>query len=125
MSKSVLLIDDEAGVRTILGLALADAGYQVFTATRARDGLDIFRAHKPDAVITDLVMPGRGGCEALRVIHEESPETPVILLTGLSDQETRAFCHGQPEALVLRKPVDTAALEETLRAALEQAPAGT
>ena len=96
MGRSILIIDDEEGIRKVLALALADAGYTVFTAERARDGLEIFRTRHPDLVLTDLIMPGRGGCETLRVIKEESPDTPVILLTGLGQRELRIICNDYP-----------------------------
>ncbi len=117
MGKSILIIDDEAGIRTVLALALADAGYTVYTAERARDGLELFRKHHPDVVLTDLVMPGRGGCETLRVVKEESPDTPVILLTGLGEKELRAICSDYPDLSVVSKPIDEAALEAALRLA--------
>ncbi len=120
MNTTILIIDDEEGIRKVLGLSLADAGYTVLTAARARDGLEIFRSSKPDVVLTDLIMPGRGGCETLRVIKEESPDTPVILLTGMGKREVQTICSEYPDVTFVAKPIDAAALEEVLRKAVRR-----
>lgn len=117
MDRSILIIDDEEGFRKVLSITLADAGYTVWTAERARDGLELFRLHRPDLVITDLIMPGRGGCAAVRTIKEESPDTPVFLLTGLCAPEVRGLCREYPGVVLLRKPVDLHELETAIQGA--------
>ena len=82
MQKRLLFVDDEPGIRKVVGIALKDCGYTVSAAANGEEGLDIFRREKPPIVITDIRMPGMDGLDLLRAIKSESPETEVILVTG-------------------------------------------
>lgn len=82
----VLCIDDEPNVRTLVADCLGGA-YQIETAATGKAGLEMFRAglqaHQPyDVVITDLGMPEVDGHQVAREIKSDSPDTPVIMLTG-------------------------------------------
>ena len=81
------MVDDEAGIRKVLGISLADSGYTVVTAENGEEALEVFRLRRPAIVLTDIKMPGMGGIELLRRLKEESPDTEVIMLTGHGDME--------------------------------------
>ena len=86
-SLNVLCIDDEQQVREIVSDCLGHCNHHIEVAATGRQGLELFRkarlANKPyQAVITDLGMPDIDGHQVARAIKEESPETPVIMLTG-------------------------------------------
>lgn len=83
----LLLVDDEPGIRKVLGISLADAGYTVMTAESGEEALEVFRRRHPAIVLTDIKMPGMGGIELLRKLKEENPDTEVIMLTGHGDME--------------------------------------
>ena len=85
MLQKILLVDDEEGIRKVLGISLEDKGYEVFTAQNAEEALPLFRKIDPQIVLTDIKMPGMGGIQLLRRIKKESPDTEVIMITGHGD----------------------------------------
>jgi len=87
MDHKLLLADDEEGIRKVLGIYLADSGYEVLTAENGLQALDIFRQAQPAIVLTDIRMPGIDGIELLRTIKSESPDTEVIMITGHGDMD--------------------------------------
>jgi signal transduction histidine kinase len=86
-SLNILCIDDEQQIRQVLTDSLRHWNHHIELASSGRQGLDLFRAarrkNKPyEAVITDLGMPDLDGHQVARAIKEESPQTPVIMMTG-------------------------------------------
>lgn len=80
--RKLLIIDDDTIVRQSIVVYLEDSGFEVFQAADGPSGLESFRNNKPDLVITDLRMPVIDGLQVLRDIHEESADTPVIVISG-------------------------------------------
>ncbi len=83
MSKKILVIDDEASIRTLVQDLLEEQGYTVFTAADGKEGLHQAIKNKPNLVIVDFFMPesnGREFCEQLRT-NTEIQDTKVIMLT--------------------------------------------
>ncbi len=87
MQQKLLLVDDEAGIRKVLSISLADIGYTVFTAENGEEALKIFRKETPPIVLSDIKMPGMDGIELLRTIKNENPDTEVIMITGHGDMD--------------------------------------
>ncbi|MDO9083763.1 MAG: hybrid sensor histidine kinase/response regulator [Humidesulfovibrio sp.] len=83
--RKILLVDDEEGIRKVLGLSLADRGFEVHTAENAEKALALFRELRPSIVLTDIKMPGMDGLELLRAIKAGSQDAEVILITGHGD----------------------------------------
>ncbi|MFL6568188.1 MAG: sensor histidine kinase [Chthoniobacterales bacterium] len=83
----VLVIDDEMGPRESLRMLLKP-NYQVHTADSVEAGILLLREKQPDAVITDIRMPGTNGIDGLRRIREIDPHVAVIMLTGFGALET-------------------------------------
>ena len=83
----VLVIDDEMGPRESLRMLLKP-NYQVHTADSVEAGIRILREKHPDAVISDIRMPGTNGIDGLRRIREIDPHVSVIMLTGFGALET-------------------------------------
>jgi DNA-binding response OmpR family regulator len=81
---SVLVVDDDPGIRTSLRLALEDEHYTVFEAGTGEHALDLVRDEPPDVVLLDLMLPGMDGFECCRQIRETS-EVPVIVVSARSD----------------------------------------
>ena len=82
MSGRILVIDDDASVRMSFRVYLEDNGYLVQTAENGSQGLTYFRAGTTDLVLVDLRMPEVDGLEVLATVRQESPETPVIVVSG-------------------------------------------
>src|SRR5579862_9594573 len=79
---SILVIDDEAGIRESLEVLLTLEGYGVRTALDGEQGLRILEVENFDLILLDLALPGQSGLELLPQIKERQPETPVIMITA-------------------------------------------
>jgi two-component system nitrogen regulation response regulator NtrX len=82
MSRTVLIVDDEASIRQSLTGALGDEGYRVKVASSGKEALDTLRADRPDVVMLDIWMPDMDGLETLKRIKAEWPEQIVIMMSG-------------------------------------------
>ncbi|MEM9381483.1 MAG: sigma-54 dependent transcriptional regulator, partial [Planctomycetota bacterium] len=117
----ILVVDDESLARDYLGEAVANLGYSAVTANDAESALHLVEREQPDAVLTDLRMPGMDGVELTRRIHERWPDLPVVLCTAHATIESavEAMKHGARD--VLMKPVSVDAIDFSLaRLAREQ-----
>jgi CheY-like chemotaxis protein len=87
--KYVLVVDDEADVRNYLKNALADAGFQVETATDGLEALESIRRKPPDLISLDLVMPRHSGAKLYRELQKDRAlsRIPVLLVTGHARDE--------------------------------------
>ena len=79
---TILIVDDEPGVRDLLQDALSNAGYQVQLATNGADGLDQLRRRSADLCIVDINMPTMNGFEFLEKLRAHDTKTPVLMLTA-------------------------------------------
>ena len=79
---SILVIDDEQGIREVFGDILNDEGYRVFTAADGLEGLELLQKHVPDLVFLDIWLPGMGGIEVLQQIRDRLPEIEVVMMSG-------------------------------------------
>ena len=89
-SISVLVIDDEANIRSVVEAYLQAEGYTVYQAEDGIQGLGLFRRYHPDFVILDIMLPKMDGLEILQHIRRES-DTYVIMLTAKSDETDRVI----------------------------------
>jgi len=120
MSESILLVDDEEGIRTVLGLSLAEDGYDVLTAVDGEDALRVFAAHAPAIVLTDIKMPGLSGLELLKRLKAADPEVEVIMITGHGDMELAIESLKNDATDFITKPINADALEIALKRAGER-----
>ena len=87
---TLLLIDDDTLIRDIL-YDLLSAAHECHTADRAEQALEYLEIETYDAVLTDITMPGLGGLEILNRIKERHPNTPVIVISGTTQQHADAL----------------------------------
>jgi len=120
MSGRVLVVDDDAGVRTVLKRILTGAGYQVFEASDAFQALDRLDSEPADALLLDLKMPGMDGLGLLDNLRQRGLEVPVVVLTGHGDQFTARECLDAGAAAYLTKPPDRSDLLLAVRGAVAQ-----
>lgn len=109
----LLVVEDDAMVRTTTIRVLSRAGYRVEAAEDGQRGLDLWRAAGGafDLVLTDVRMPTLGGVELARILAREAPKTPVVFMTGYAEEELEA-------GMVLRKPFTPRQLLDAIAAAL-------
>lgn len=123
-SGSILVIEDEAQVRTMVKKMLTRLGYTVITAEDGIEAVEIFRHHSDEigCVISDLTMPHMDGWETLAALRSLSPDIPVILSSGYDETQAMAGEHAvQPDAF-LGKPYRFKEIGETIRRVLTNKP---
>ena len=119
-SVRVLLVDDEPGIRHVLGALIRDFGYDVHTAESAREALEAFTANPFPIVVTDIRMPGMDGLALLERVRNQNPDTQVVMITGHGDMDNAVECLRLGAADFIAKPVNDDLLEHSLKRAAEQ-----
>ena len=78
----ILVIDDDASMRRLMIRTLSDHQHELIEAQNGREGLELVKEHKPEIVITDILMPQKEGIETIREIREVAPGTKIIAVSG-------------------------------------------
>ncbi len=118
----ILVVDDDARLRTLLSRYLMGEGFRVTTAETASDARAKLRAINPDMMVLDVMMPGESGLaltESLR--REQGHEVPVLLLTARGAPEDRIAGFEAGADDYLGKPFDPRELVLRIRAMLRRA----
>ncbi len=119
-SARVLVVDDDAGIRRLVHTLLKNAGYQADTVEDAQLAQKQLLEEEYDVVISDIMMPGMSGIELLKILQQNSPDVPVILMTGNPDLETAAAAIRAGSAVdYLSKPFSTDQILQTVKRAVE------
>ncbi len=118
ISGKILIIDDEAILRQTLARILQQAGFETTTAENAEQALMFLKTSTFDLVYMDLRMPGIHGLDALKLIHEQYPNMPVILFTAQPDLNSavEALRNGATDYLL--KPLKPEAIVERTKTIL-------
>src|SRR6185437_15364108 len=119
MTRRVLVVDAEAGIRAALGQLLEYEGYTVRTATNAADGVAQAATWHPHLVFLDVKMAGMDGLEALRRIKETDRTVAVVMISGHATIQTAVEATQLGAYDILEKPLDTDRILVTLRNALQ------
>ena len=115
MAKKILIIEDDAILRKVLALGLKTAGYELLTAANGEEAIPLVQQEKPDIIMADLHMPVMDGLRFLRWIRGEAAITiPVVVFTGSIKEDILREAKEAGATVILRKPVKTAKLLETL-----------
>ncbi len=120
----ILIIEDDDAVRTMLHRILTRYGHAVIEARNGHEGLELYPKVNADLLITDLMMPGKGGLEVLAELKEKYPPVKAIAITGGSLHDERNVLHlakSLGAATVLAKPFSC---EVLMTAVNELLPAG-
>ena len=120
MAMKVLLVDDEEGIRKVLGISLADVGYEVHTAGDGRVALQMVNDLLPDIVLTDIRMPGMNGIDLLKSIKEAFPDIEVIMITGHGDLGLAIESLKMDAVDFITKPINNDILEIALKRARDR-----
>jgi DNA-binding response OmpR family regulator len=113
---NVLVIDDELEIQDLLVQMLSNEGHTVFSASDGNQGLDVVHTKQIDIVITDIVMPEKGGIETIIDMHKEYPGIKILPMSGRINMELDVFtnlCNYFGAAQGLAKPFGR---EELLKA---------
>ena len=112
MNLSIVILDDNPGSLELLSTALAQDGIVIHTASRPGEALELIRAHRPQLVLTDLVMPEMSGLDVLNRIMGIAPATDVVLMTAHYTTETAVQAIRSGAADYLEKPIRLPILRE-------------
>jgi adenylate cyclase len=117
---SLLVIDDDPVVRSMLSRSLEQGGHQVATARDGREGLDVARAEAFDVILLDVLMPGLDGYEVLEQLKKDRTlrHIPVLMITALDDIESAVRCIELGADDYLPKPIDPVVLGARINAGL-------
>jgi DNA-binding NtrC family response regulator len=118
MTRTVLAVDDERNMLTVIRMTLEQAGYRVLTAERAEDALGLLRDPDLDVALTDLKMPGMSGEEFIARAHQERPDMPVIVVTAFGSIRSAIECIQAGATDYLCKPFEPEELEFTVQSAM-------
>lgn len=95
--KKALIVDDEAHIRLFVKMVLKELGVEEFLeAGNSKQGIEVYKKEKPDAIFMDVNMPGVDGIDALEQLMEYDPNAFVVMLTSVSTRESveKAILHG-------------------------------
>lgn len=117
---TVLVVDDERGIRNILSEILQNEGLKVLEAEDGSKALELFKKNPVDLVFCDIKMPGMDGVEVLKEMMRINADVPVVMLSGHGTIDTAVECIKAGAYDFISKPVDLNRLLVTLRNALEK-----
>lgn len=125
MTKTILVIDDEERLVSLVKAYLLQEGFQVVTASNGQEGLEVARQSRPDLIILDLMMPVMDGYQFMRLQLRER-ETPIILLTARVEDSDKVLGLELGADDYVTKPFSPRELVARVRAVLRRlAPAGS
>jgi two-component system response regulator HydG len=116
---SLVIIDDNPRSLEFLAAALARPGLQVLTASNPKDGLALIATHRPQVVLTDLVMPGMTGLDVLQRTKELDPQIEVVIMSARESGGSPARALAQGATDYLRKPIALSVLRQRVGRLIE------
>jgi DNA-binding NtrC family response regulator len=128
MNRTYLIVDDSSVIRQTLEKMLrrfTDRDERILTAESSEEALEVFRAEKPDIVLLDIMLPDVDGDQTAQVMFNEDPDTRVVVITGLMEEDPRVREMIMKGAFdFLQKPIHSSDVEELIRL-LEQEEGGS
>jgi len=113
----VLVVDDEADARELLGMILEQAGAEVALAGSAREAIEVFGRFRPDVLVSDIGMPGDDGyslIRRIRALEDGGRAVPAVALTAFARAEDRSQALGSGFQAHLAKPIEPGELTEVI-----------
>jgi two-component system alkaline phosphatase synthesis response regulator PhoP len=120
MEKRILVIDDESEFSELLQFRLRDRGYRLYNADNGMQALNQARQHLPDLILMDLLLPDLDGLSLCDILRRQpsTRNTPIIVISALSSEVTRASAKTAEACAYFTKPLDFDELEAKLEIVL-------
>ena len=105
--RTILIMDDDLAMQTVLEIALREAGYQVILANDGQEGIQKLQQLKPDLVVSDIMMPQMDGVETFHAIKEQLQDDgiPIFIMTALNRKPWFADMEADG-AVIIQKPFE-------------------
>ncbi len=118
--EKILIVDDEEGMRKLLGRVLAKNGYESVTAANGNEALRLIESEQFDLVITDIKMPGMDGLQLLQELKEFDPALPIIVITAYGTVESAVQALRAGAYDYITKPFENDEIKLTVAKAFER-----
>jgi len=114
---TILVVEDEEGVRKMIALMLLQHGYKVITVASPLEAIELFREPdlKPDLILSDVIMPGMSGKEMMQVINSVRSEIKVLYMSGYTAEIISQKGILENNVNYIQKPFDVSNLNETIK----------
>ncbi len=120
---TLLAADDSNMMHRVYRKTFRDSEFDLLAVARnGREAVDLYRQHRPDAILLDITMPEMDGMEALRAIREADPEACCLMCTALEEGERMVDCIRSGASGYVHKPFEKEALLQKLRDVLAGKP---
>jgi two-component system response regulator (stage 0 sporulation protein F) len=116
----IMVVDDQAGIRMLLGEVLKNEGFATLSAANGTQALQLIKEQGVALVLLDLRLPGMTSTEVMKQIQEHSPETRVIIMSAYTNSEIVRNAMKAGAIACFSKPFDIAALVATVRKEMHQ-----
>jgi two-component system response regulator AtoC len=117
----ILIVDDEAGMLTLLKLLLDRLGHESIPTSHGEQALAALQDNSPDFVITDLMMPDMSGQTLIQEIRATHPDLPILVVTAVTDTYTLRDVVTNGATHVVNKPITRVSLQRAIEITLENA----
>ena len=117
MTPLILIVDDEPQIQMLISAVLKEKGYKTEICDSGEKALKMMEDIEFNLVLLDLNLPGLNGIEVSEKIKADSPNTPIIFITGLNTAEAmslEAECKSKDDMELMYKPIDNAKLYENI-----------
>ncbi len=106
MSKRLLIVDDQYGIRMLLGEVFAKEGFQTYLAATGEEALNIVKTEKPDLVLLDVKIPGMDGLDILKQIKQYDDSIKVMMMTAYGELNLMSEAMQKGAIAYFLKPFD-------------------
>ncbi len=118
---TVLLVEDDAGVRDVMAGELENLGYEVKQAEDGMVAVKMFaKSYRPDVVLTDLRMPNLAGDELVKTLFRAAPDIPIVVYSGYAERSDIINFLNSGAFAFIEKPIDSSLLMTTLEHAMRE-----
>lgn len=120
-NETIMVIDDEANIVTMISQILTEMGYHVISATSGREALKLSnqRAQPIDMVLTDIIMPEINGPELVRILRQKRPTIKALYMSGYANAAAKQIGVLKPDTAFLQKPFSAETLTHSIRKVLD------
>ncbi len=117
MARRILIVDDSATEMAVMTSSLKAEGFDVITATNGDEALDRLERESPDAIVLDVIMPGKNGFQLCRQIRSDSrwAALPIVMVTSKDQESDRFWGMKQGASEYITKPFEPANLVAAVR----------